>query len=139
VIEFENMTNLDLDVTVLENIANSLAKKDIEFVLCNDTYMQNINREFRAQDKTTDVLSFPLEDMPNAPLGTIVVSLDTASQAATRYNHAVEDEIALLFIHGLLHLLGYDHEVDEGQMRQKEVLLIEAFDLPQSLIVRMEE
>jgi probable rRNA maturation factor len=139
VIEFENMTNLDLDVTVLENIANSLAKKDIEFVLCNDTYMQNINREFRAQDKTTDVLSFPLEDMPNAPLGTIVVSLDTASKAATRYNHAVEDEIALLFIHGLLHLLGYDHEVDEGQMRQKEVLLIEAFDLPQSLIVRMEE
>lgn len=138
-IEFENMTNLDLDVTVLENIANSLAKKDIEFVLCNDTYMQNINREFRAQDKTTDVLSFPLEDMPNAPLGTIVVSLDTASQAATRYNHAVEDEIALLFIHGLLHLLGYDHEVDEGQMRQKEVLLIEAFDLPQSLIVRVEE
>jgi probable rRNA maturation factor len=139
VIEFENRTNFDLDVTVIENIANSLAQKDIEFVLCDDAYIQNINREFRGKDKSTDVLSFPLQEMPNAPLGTIVVSLDTANKAATRYKHDVKDEIALLFIHGLLHLLGYDHEVDKGQMRQKEVALIEAFGLPKSLIVRMEE
>jgi probable rRNA maturation factor len=51
----------------------------------------------------------------------------------------VQDELSLLFIHGMLHLLGYDHEVDNGEMRQKEATLIEAFALPNSLIIRTEE
>jgi probable rRNA maturation factor len=82
------------------------------------------------------VLSFPLEEMPHLPLGSIVISIDRAKEVSSRLSHDCDDEVALLFIHGLLHLLGYDHESDEGQMREKEASLIKEFDLPNSLILR---
>lgn len=135
-IAFENLTNYDLDLTLLEKIAKSVSKKDIEFVLCDDRHIHLVNKEFRGKDCATDVLSFPLDDMPHAPLGTIVVSLERAKDEAKIHGHECDEEIALLFIHGLLHLMGYDHEVDTGQMRQKEQELIQKFDLPKSLIVR---
>jgi len=135
-IEFENLTSYDFDIHLLEKIAKSVTKKDIEFVLCDDLHIRLLNKEFRGCDCATDVLSFPLESIPHAPLGTVIISLDRAKDEAKLYNHSVDEEIALLFIHGLLHLLGYDHEVDEGQMRQKEKELIEKFQLPKSLIVR---
>jgi len=135
-IEFENLTSYEFDIRLLEKIAKSVTKKDIEFVLCDDLHIRLLNKEFRGCDCATDVLSFPLESMPHAPLGTIIISLDRAKDEAKFYNHCVDEEIALLFIHGLLHLLGYDHEIDEGQMRQKEKKLIEKFQLPKSLIVR---
>jgi probable rRNA maturation factor len=90
-------------------------------------------------------LSFPLiYDLPkeilvNMPLGSIVISADFVKQKAEEFNHSVDDEFSLLFIHGLLHLLGYDHELDSGEMREKERELIELFRLPLSLIVRTEE
>jgi len=135
-IEFENLTSYDFDIHLLEKIAKSVTKKDIEFVLCDDLHIRLINKEFRGCDCATDVLSFPLESIPHAPLGTVIISLDRAKDEAKLHNHSVDEEIALLFIHGLLHLLGYDHEVDEGQMRHKEKELIEKFQLPKSLIVR---
>jgi len=135
-IEFENLTSYKLDTHLLEKIAKSVTKKDIEFVLCDDLHIRLLNKRFRGCDCATDVLSFPLENMPLAPLGSIIISLDRAKDEAKLHNHSVDEEIALLFIHGLLHLLGYDHEVDEGQMRQKEKELIEKFRLPKSLIVR---
>ena len=72
------------------------------------------------------------------PLGSIVISIDTAKKEAEEFGHSIEDEIKLLFIHGLLHLLGYDHEIDNGEMRAKEAEIIEKFNLPKSLIVRNE-
>ncbi len=85
----------------------------------------------------TDVLSFPLEfDMPNMPLGSIVISNEFVQEKAKEYNHSIQDEFTLLFIHGLLHLLGYDHEIDNGEHRLKEEELIKKYNLPNSLIVR---
>ncbi|MEO1923813.1 MAG: rRNA maturation RNase YbeY, partial [Nautiliaceae bacterium] len=86
--------------------------------------------------KPTDVLSFPLENIPGMPLGSIVISIDTAKKGAKEFGHSIENEIKLLFIHGLLHLLGYDHEIDNGEMRAKEEEIIKKFNLPQSLIIR---
>jgi probable rRNA maturation factor len=98
--------------------------------------MRELNKIYRNKDKATDVLSFPLEDMPGMPLGSIVISIDTAKKVANELGHSIEGEIKLLFIHGLLHLLGYDHETDNGEMREKEKEIIEKFNLPKSLIIR---
>ena len=135
-IELDNLTEYELDISLLEKISESLSQKSIELVVCDDAYIQQLNCEFRGKDNPTDVLSFPLEQMPNAPLGTVVINLDKAREKAQELGHDIDAEITLLFIHGMLHLLGYDHESDSGQMRQKEMELIAKFALPASLIIR---
>jgi len=135
-IDFENRTNFDFDVKELEEIYNYLTNKDIELILTTDEEIKKLNKEYRNKDKATDVLSFPLENILGMPLGSIIISIDTAKKGAEEFGHSIEDEIKLLFIHGLLHLLGYDHEVDNGEMREKEKEVIEKFDLPKSLIIR---
>jgi len=74
-----------------------------------------------------------------ALLGSVVINLDLVELKAAQLGHGRDDETALLFTHGLLHVLGYDHESDDGQMRAKECEIIEKFRLPKSLIVRTEE
>jgi len=135
-IDFENKTDFEFDVKTLEEIYKYLTNKDIELILTTDEEIQKLNKIHRQKDKPTDVLSFPLENLPGMPLGSIVISIDTAKKGANEYGHSIEDEIKLLFIHGLLHLLGYDHEVDNGEMREKEKEIIEKFNLPKSLIIR---
>ena len=135
-IELDNRTKLTIDEDFLNSIATFLTKKDIELVVTSEDEIKNINKEFRNIDKSTDVLSFPYEDMPMSPLGSIVVSSWHVEQKAKEFEHTQKDELSLLFIHGLLHLLGYDHEVDNGQMRKKEEELINKFNLPKSLIIR---
>ncbi|MBM0636524.1 rRNA maturation RNase YbeY [Campylobacter sp. VicNov18] len=121
----------------LEEIACFLSPKDVELVFVDNEGMQKINFVQRKQDKTTDVLSFPLENVgKNVPLGSIVINTDLAKQKAKDLGHSYEEELSLLFIHAMLHLLGFDHETDKGEMRQKEKELIEHFNLPKSLIIR---
>ncbi|MDD3061178.1 MAG: rRNA maturation RNase YbeY, partial [Sulfurimonas sp.] len=99
--------------------------------------IREINKEFRAIDKDTDVLSFPFVEMPMSSLaGSIVISSAHVEEKSKELGHSCDDELALLFIHGLLHLLGFDHESDKGEMREKEASLINKFALPQSLIIR---
>ena len=135
-IELENRTEKNYDFELIENIANHLSEAEIELILTDNDEIAEINREFRGIDKATDVLSFPSDPFPGAPLGSIVISVDKVESVANELGHSEEDEIALLFIHGLLHLKGFDHEIDNGEMRQKEIELIEKFNLPKSLIVR---
>jgi len=135
-IEIDNKTDLKIDEFFLDKIASHLTQKDIELIITTQDEIKDINKEFRDIDKTTDVLSFPYDDMPMAPLGSIVISSWHVQHKAEELGHTIQDEFALLFIHGLLHLLGFDHEVDNGEMREKEVELIEIFNLPKSLIVR---
>ena len=133
----DNHTDYTIDLTLLEKIAQYLnVKKDIELIITDNKTIQEYNKEYRNINKATDVLSFPLEDIEFMPLGSIVISLDKAKEVANRLNHSINDEIALLFTHGLLHLMGYDHEVDNGQMRELESSIIKEFNLPDSLIVR---
>ncbi|HIP12220.1 MAG TPA: rRNA maturation RNase YbeY [Arcobacter sp.] len=132
----DNQTSFEVDLELLEDIALSISSKNIELVICYNDYIKEINQEFRAKDTPTDVLSFPYEDMPFMPLGSIVISVDFVKEKAKQYSHKEYEEFILLFIHGLLHLVGYDHEIDNGEHRKKEEELINQFNLPSSLIVR---
>lgn len=135
-IDIQNNTELQIDFTKIETICNSLTNKEIELVITDNTEIQQINKEYRGKDIPTDVLSFPYEEMPFSPLGSIVISKNFVEEKAQEFGHTIQDEFTLLFIHGLLHILGYDHEVDNGEMREMEKKLIEEFSLPVSLIVR---
>ncbi len=142
IIDLENQTNLSINIDGLEKIAQSLTIKKIELIITDNKTIQKLNQEHREKDKPTDVLSFPI-DTPfteqsifGMPLGSIVISADLVKQKADEFGHTIQDELSLLFIHGLLHLLGFDHERDEGEMRVREKEIIEAFDLPSSLIIR---
>ena len=137
-IELDNKSTLRVDIHLLQKIADTLTNKEIELVITDDAEIQKINAEYRKIDKATDVLSFPYEEMPMSPLGSIVISENFVTTKAKELHHSNDAEMALLFIHGLLHILGYDHEIDSGEMREKEKNLIELFKLPKSLIVRTE-
>ena len=102
---------------------------EVSIVFVDNEYMHNLNREYRGVDSPTDVLSFALEEgepMPDAKgeelLGDVVISLEKAAAQAKEYGHGFMREVAYLTAHGVLHLLGYDHQSDEDRaaMRQKE-------------------
>jgi probable rRNA maturation factor len=135
----ENETDYNIGVDILKRIKDHLSDKTVELTFVLDEKMREINLQNRGVDKSTDVLSFPIEPFANAPLGEIVINLDRAFKDAKNLGHSLDSEVALLFIHGMLHLLGYDHEEDNGQMREEERRLIEEFDLPKSLIIRSED
>ena len=139
-IEFDDRYELkDFELNSLIDIYEYLTERDIELIFTDSDEIQSINKNFRQIDKPTDVLSFPLDFMPNMPLGSVVINIDFVKNKAQEFGHDIEDEIKLLFIHGLLHLLGYDHEYDNGEMREKEEEIIKKFSLPRSLIVRSED
>ena len=196
---------------ILDAIAAELGSGSVELIFVRGEEMRQLNAQTRGIDKTTDVLSFPLDPAafagfggdlseensahennddkilntvnsasgkPNAAnsasenfntinsknsegessgdknlknenfdggnfapmlLGSVVINLDIAELKAAQLGHGRDDETALLFTHGLLHVLGFDHESDSGQMRAKECEIIEKFRLPKSLIVRTDE
>jgi len=136
-IDFDNQTNLDIDIKEIEEIANYITNKDFELIVVGNDTIQSINKEYRNIDKPTDVLSFPLDvNCEGMPIGSIIISSDKVIEMAKEFNHSILDEFRLLLIHGLLHLIGYDHEIDNGEMREKEEEIIKYFNLPKSLIVR---
>lgn len=114
---------------------------EVSLLLCDDIYIRELNREYRSKDLATDVLSFALEEgeepaVIGGPketlLGDIVISVETATRQAKEYGHSLEREVAFLAIHGLLHLLGYDHElgkVEEDAMRLEEEKILVAAGL----------
>ena len=110
---------------------------EVSVVLADDEYIHQLNRQYRGKDMPTDVLSFamndhcagdPEPDIAEAPddieilLGDIIISLETTARQAEEYGHSMERELAYLTVHGMLHLLGYDHEEEEErkEMRQEE-------------------
>jgi len=135
-IDIDNRTSFEVDETFLQTVVEKFTDKNIELIITSNAEIQKINAEFRNINKPTDVLSFPYEEMPYAPLGSIIISEDKVIEKAKELGHSNSDEFSLLFIHGLLHLLGYDHEVDSGEMREKEEALINELKLPKSLIIR---
>ena len=92
---------------------------EISLVFCGDDFIQELNRDYRQKDQPTDVLSFP-QDPNSGVLGDVVLSVPTAAQQATAHGHPLEDEIAWLFLHSLLHLLGYEDETDEQAEEMNE-------------------
>lgn len=91
---------------------------EVSILFCGDGRMRRLNREWRGMDRPTDVLAFPAQepDGAGALLGDIVISVPYACRQARRRGETAAREMDRLLVHGFLHLLGYDHEVDEGQM-----------------------
>ena len=110
--------------TFAEKASDAIGKRDssatVAFV--SDQKIRQLNRQFRGIDKATDVLSFP-SDGPADELGDIAISVETAALQAKENGLSFENEIAQLILHGLLHLSGYDHETDNGEMNRLELRL----------------
>jgi probable rRNA maturation factor len=105
-------------------------------LIASDKELRRLNREFRNQDQPTDVLSFPSADSGEF-LGEIAISFAKAKQQAAEHGHSVTQEIEILMLHGVLHLLGMDHETDRGQMARAERKWRETLGLPTGLIERV--
>jgi probable rRNA maturation factor len=109
----------DFAARALNAIGKSKSSATIAFV--SDKRIRELNRLFRDVDKATDVLSFPADEKFN--LGDVAVSVDTAAVQARENGLTFDEEIAQLILHGLLHLCGYDHETDNGEMNRLELRL----------------
>ncbi len=105
-------------------------------LLTGDEELRRLNRRFRRLNEATDVLSFP-NAAPAGDLGDIAVSLDRARAQARQYGHRVGDELCILILHGVIHLLGMDHETDAGQMARTELAWRKKLGLPSGLIERV--
>ena len=109
--------------------------------LVGDTRMRRLNRTYRNQDRTTDVLAFAYREARTGVsplLGDVVISIPTARCQAKAFNHSLDEEVLRLLIHGVLHLVGYDHEQSRHQarrMHRKETELFETFTPVPSLVV----
>ncbi len=104
-------------------------------LITSDRELRRLNRDFRKQDYATDVLSFPSETRAGF-LGEIAISFERARQQAAEHAHAVEREVEILMLHGVLHLLGMDHETDGGRMSRAERRWRASLGLPPGLIER---
>jgi probable rRNA maturation factor len=118
----------------LTRIAPSNARGELCIALVSDNRMRALNRQFRGKDKVTDVLSFPSDE--RGFMGDIVIAAGVAKRQARAAGHPVQTEIRILALHGLLHLLGYDHEQDDGKMARIEARLRMKAGLKEGLIER---
>src|SRR5688572_11719112 len=118
----------------LTRIAPASARGDLCVAIVSDRRMRALNRQFRGKDKVTDVLSFPSDQ--RGFLGDIVIAAGVAKRQARDAGHSAQTEFRVLALHGLLHLLGYDHEADGGRMARAEARLRKQAGLPAGLIER---
>jgi len=118
----------------LLNVAPARARGAVVVAVVPDARVRNLNRRFRGKDAGTDVLSFPAEEP--GQLGEIVIAHGVARRQAAVARHALGTELRVLALHGLLHLLGYDHEHDDGRMAQAERRLRRKGGLREGLIER---
>ena len=108
----------------------------VSVLITGNSGIRKLNARFRGKSVATDVLSFPAAASADNFAGDIAVSFDVAASNARLLGHSVSDEIRILILHGILHLAGYDHESDQGEMAKKEILLRRRFALPTGLIER---
>lgn len=137
-----NTTNEDVSINDIENICNLTFKKlkvknpMLSITIVDNKKIREINREYRNKDSETDVISFAFEESNDYVypdmrfLGEIYISIDKAKSQAKEYGHSLKRELCFLTVHGLLHLLGYDHIKDEDRviMRKLEEEILESYD-----------
>jgi probable rRNA maturation factor len=111
---------------------------EVSVLLAGDAHIRRLNRQFRRKDKPTDVLSFPAPEVPGKFViaGDLAISVETAARQAEELGHPLAMELQILILHGLLHLAGYDHEQDSGQMARREATLRRRLGLDHGLIER---
>jgi probable rRNA maturation factor len=115
----------------------------VDVLVTGNRDLRALNRQFRGKDKATDVLSFPALPAPQhrrkKSAGELAISADIARENAKRLGHPVAEEIKILVLHGILHLAGFDHEQDQGEMARKELSLRRRLKLEAGLLERTEE
>lgn len=115
--------------------APAKAKGNLSIAIVSDRRMRALNRQFRGQDVATDVLSFPSEE--RGFMGDIVIAAGVSKRQAQDAGHTLQTELKVLSLHGLLHLIGYDHETDDGKMARAEARLRKKAGLKEGLIERV--
>jgi len=116
----------------------------VDVLLADDATLKRLNKTFRGKNKATDVLSFPAGATtvffgePDGPelAGDLAISLETAARQAAQHGHSLRDEVRVLLLHGVLHLAGFDHEVDSGEMAAREAELRRKLGVGIGLIAR---
>ena len=145
-----NLSKLALERFVARARLAAGLKGMVDVLVTSSSEMRSLNRRFREKDKATDVLSFPADahdarehesarKHDNARkqfAGEIAISAEIAAQNARELGHTATEEVKVLVLHGLLHLRGYDHERDQGQMARRENQLRARLGLPSGLIER---
>ena|SRR6266850_849755 len=129
----------------LASIAPARARGTMTVAIVSDARVRALNRKFRKKDKPTDVLSFPDTGLPRRSgeaaeagyLGDVVIASGVAARQAREAGHPLATELRVLALHGLLHLLGYDHEQDDGRMARLERRLRKRGGLGEGLIERV--
>jgi probable rRNA maturation factor len=112
-------------------------KGEVHVLVTSSRELRRLNRSFRRKDKPTDVLSFPpVPHLSQGLAGDVAISAEIAAKNAERLGHSTAQEIKILALHGLLHLAGYDHERDHGEMARKEQRFRRSLGLPVGLIER---
>lgn len=138
-----NTTNEDIDISELDKVimfaCNKMEIKNplLNIVIVDNNEIQRINKEYRNKDTVTDVISFAFEEVNDIVyddirfLGEIYISYERCSYQAKEYGHSVRRELCYLAVHGLLHLLGYDHmnEEDKKVMRTLEEEILNEYDI----------
>ena len=133
--QMEQMVTLVLEKTA--ELMQVASHAEVSVLLADDEYIQELNRDYRGKDCPTDVLSFALDEgeepaVLGGPeetlLGDIIISLETAARQAEEFGHSLERELAYLTVHGMFHLLGFDHETEQEKsvMREKEEEVLSA-------------
>ena len=131
------LTPLALDRFVARARRAVRLKGTVNVLLTSSAEMQSLNRRFRGKDSPTDVLSFPADATAAKNMaGEIAIAVEIATNNAHALGHSPAEEIKILVLHGLLHLRGYDHECDNGQMARREKQLRAQLYLPLGLIER---
>lgn len=143
------LSEREIEALLLEACARTLAhegvpRAEVSVVVTGDARVHELNRAYRGVDRSTDVLSFPLfepeevqdalrgvEGDPPVALGDVVISVEKAAAQGAEYGHGIRRELAFLAVHGLLHLLGYDHErdADRAAMRAREEEILASLGL----------
>jgi probable rRNA maturation factor len=129
----------DVRPRVIRSFARKLEREvaggaRFDCVVTGDAELRRLNLQFRGKDYPTDVLSFPGED---GHLGDLAISAVRARAQAREFGHSTEDELRILMLHGVLHLLGMDHETDNGRMARAERRRLRELGLPSGLIERV--
>jgi probable rRNA maturation factor len=153
-IDIQNQGDYPVDAACLQDASAAvLVQHDVSpdttlsVVIVDDTYIQNLNRQYRQVDAPTDVLSFPADPPPveieDEPLylGDMVIAYPYAAAQAKRESHELNHSLALLVVHGTLHLLGYDHDTAErrAEMWAAQDAALNALNIPTSMVPRLEE
>lgn len=131
---FNRQRKIKVNLSILKDFAEEVnpqiaetEKRSFDVAFISDAKMRELNKNFRGKNKTTDVLSFPFEadefDQTDDFLGDIIISAEQAERQATENNLDLVTEIKQLILHGILHLCGYDHETDDGEMNERELVL----------------